>query len=326
MAWRNCLSFLWDLTWLGFFPVLFVCWTFQANTKLVNIRALLVNAEVGRPTTVVTPHGRSVTIFFQVRPRLQMFSFNIVAHDMASKRQNPNEQNSWTNKWTSKDMVLIHMPPQKARHLAVAVVSSPMWRWIPSSFDPSLTFCSHMNHELRGSPNFLVDVQLMCFPFFFPRLGPLWSTSFSALIFSWFLCPGPQLLEKSSSSSPRRDARTELYRLGKSIGSGQARRHMRKGWTILQALTISLEPRLSSQMVIFSLPKNSCLFFLDKQSSPMSDCIEIWNKSAGHSVGGVAVIAGYCWEFNLRDGVRSTFEKVAADQLQEWQSILDISW
>jgi len=64
----------------------------------------------------------------------------------------------------------------------------------------------------------------------------------------------------------------ELYRLGKSVVRREARKHMKKGWTILQALTI---------------------------------------------IGGVMVVAGYMYEFMLRDGVRTTFESVAASQLQD---------
>ncbi|CAK8985407.1 [F-actin]-monooxygenase MICAL2 (Molecule interacting with CasL protein 2) (MICAL-2) (mMical2) [Durusdinium trenchii] len=64
----------------------------------------------------------------------------------------------------------------------------------------------------------------------------------------------------------------ELYRLGRAVGRREARRHLKKGWTILQALTI---------------------------------------------IGGVAVIVGYCWEFMLRDDVRTAYESVAAHQVQD---------
>lgn len=138
----------------------------DAHTKLVNIRALLVNAEVGRP-------------------RLQMFSFNIAF-----------SRGGGLFTYVKMNTIFLKSFPD----VATIVVD--------------ILFCTHL---------FIIFV-------------------------------------------------VELYRLGRSVGRREARRHMRKGWTILQALTI---------------------------------------------IGGVCVIAGYCYEFTLRDGVRRAFEQVAATQLQD---------
>lgn len=89
----------------------------------------------------------------------------------------------------------------------------------------------------------------------------------------------------------------EIVQLGKAVGRReawpgwrgvtalwQARKHVRKGWTILQALTIS------------------------------GSAIESHRKVP--RVGGVLVVLGYCWEFALRDEVRLEFQAVTAQQLQ----------
>ena len=97
--------------------------------------------------------------------------------------------------------------------------------------------------------------------------------------------------------------RVELYRLGKSVVRRearlnrstrfqvesdrvesqaivlQARKHMKKGWTILQALTISVE--LTSRVVFFemALPSSLRVVFLSPKSSAALPDVENLNKT-----------------------------------------------